>query len=495
MKPAALRHPAHLAGASLLRLQSDARLAELAVAGHESAFDAIVDRYRTPLMRYCAGIVGPSRAEDAVQQTLINAHEAMTRTDEVRHLKSWLYRIAHNAALNVLRAVKDDVPLDEAALGARAGDAADHGPVESFERSEQFRETLAALQALPERQRAALVLRELEGRSHEEIAAALGVTKGSARQHLMRGRAAVRSAVTAVTPYPLVARMAEMLSGGGNAGWVDAAAGAGASATLMKLGAGVAATGALVGGAVGTQHALRDGPSETTTVSHAAERAGPKPTATVASAAPTAVRRASAPTPAVRRASAPVERSSSKPGPPPHKRRARAASPTPGRAAPAAASTPSVPSAKPVKTHRGSDEHANPSSGRGHSQDKGRQGAKKPKKPKNNAKAKPKKSPSPTSKGSEKGKGQGKGNSNSNSNSNGNGNGQDKTQVKGKGKDKAEDQGQPPAPAPAANAPSSPGSKGSGSDASKGKPDKSVPKPPSASTPAPAPTVAFGDDD
>lgn len=257
MKSAALRHPARLAGASLLRMQSDARLAELAVAGHEAAFDAIVDRYRTPLTRYCAGITGPSRAEDAVQQALINAHEAMTRTDEVRHLKPWLYRIAHNAALNVLRAVKDDVPLDDASASATAAAS----PAESFERSEQFRTTLAALQALPERQRAALVLRELEGRSHEEIAAALGVTKGSARQHLMRGRAAMRSAVTAITPYPLVARLAELLSaGGGNgAGWVDAATGAGASATLMKLGAGVAATGALVGGAVGTRHVVREG--------------------------------------------------------------------------------------------------------------------------------------------------------------------------------------------------------------------------------------------
>ncbi|HET6506142.1 MAG TPA: sigma-70 family RNA polymerase sigma factor [Baekduia sp.] len=314
MKPAPLRHPARLAGASLLRLQSDARLAELAVAGHEAAFDAIVDRYRTPLMRYCAGIVGPSRAEDAVQQALINAHEAMTRTDEVRHLKPWLYRIAHNASLNVLRAVRDDVPLDEAALGARASGA---GPEESFERSEQFRSTLAALQALPERQRAALVLRELEGRSHEEIAEALGVTKGSARQHLMRARVAVRSAATAITPYPLVARFAELLSGGRAPGWVDAAAGAGASATLMKLGAGVAATGALVGGAVGTHHAMRGGAADAAAVPRTVvqQRAG----------APAAVERAGTPpvtaavvgnaTPAVARDDLVARRPGSGPGP------------------------------------------------------------------------------------------------------------------------------------------------------------------------------------
>jgi RNA polymerase sigma factor (sigma-70 family) len=438
MKSAALRHPARLAGASLLRLQSDARLTELAAAGHEAAFDAIVDRYRTPLMRYCAGIVGPSRAEDAVQQALINAHEAMTRTDEVRHLKSWLYRIAHNAALNVLRAVKDDVPLDEATLGARAGAPGDRGPAESYERSEQFRATLAAVQALPERQRAALVLRELEGRSHEEIAAALGVTTGSARQHLMRGRAAVRSAVTAITPYPLVARLAETLSGGGagaSAGWADAAAGAGASATLMKLGAGVAATGALVGGAVGTQHVVRGGPAETAT-SRAAERTAQKPATTVAKTAPAALRETAA--------RAPVKRASLTPAPAskrsaPRKPPKRAPSPRPARVAPPAAS---VPAAQPETTshsrgqagadhgHKGrgeqhhdrghgSDQQTNRSSGHGQSEGKGQDGAKKPKSTKGGKKAKGDKakpgSSSPAedsgqgkSKGQEKSKGQGK---------------------------------------------------------------------------------------
>jgi RNA polymerase sigma factor (sigma-70 family) len=253
MSPSPLRHPARLAGASLLRLQSDERLAELAASGHEAAFDAIVDRYRTPLTRYCAGIVGPSRADDAVQQTLINAHDALKRTDEVRHLRSWLYRIAHNAALNVLRAVRDDVSLDAAAGAAVMAEA---GPDAAFERSERFRATVAALQELPERQRAALVLRELEGRSHEEIAETLGVTAGSARQHLMRARVALRTAVTAITPYPLIVRLAEALAGPSSAGWTDAAVGAGAGATLAKLTAGVVATGALVGGAVGTERVV-----------------------------------------------------------------------------------------------------------------------------------------------------------------------------------------------------------------------------------------------
>ena len=283
MRTSPLRHPARLAGASLLRLQSDERLAELAIDGHEAAFDAIVVRYRPAIQRYCAGIVGAGRAEDATQQTLINAHDALDRTDEVRHLRSWLYRIAHNASLNVLRSVRDDVPLDELTARGALG-RADDGPVESFERSERFRATLAAVQELPERQRAALILRELEGRSHEEIAEALGVTKGSARQHLMRARVAVRSAVTAITPYPLIVRLADGLSGTRGGGWAEAVAGAGAGATLTKMTAGVVATGALVGGAVGTDHAIFRGESQ---APRAAEvRGGTQPVAKAAAAGP-----------------------------------------------------------------------------------------------------------------------------------------------------------------------------------------------------------------
>jgi hypothetical protein len=79
------------------------------------------------------------------------------------------------------------------------------------------------------------------------------VTAGAARQHLMRARATVRGAVTAITPYPLIARLAEAMTAGPPP-WVDTVAGAGASATIAKLTAGVAATGALVGGVVGTSH-------------------------------------------------------------------------------------------------------------------------------------------------------------------------------------------------------------------------------------------------
>src|SRR3954454_4846944 len=107
MQPRLLHHPARLAGASLLRLQSDERLVALAREGHDPAFTAIVDRYRSPLERYYARILDPGRAEDAVQQTFVNAHIAMRANDDQLALKPWLYRIAHNSALNVLRGHPD----------------------------------------------------------------------------------------------------------------------------------------------------------------------------------------------------------------------------------------------------------------------------------------------------------------------------------------------------------------------------------------------------
>src|SRR3954470_1467243 len=232
MQPRLLRSPARLAGASLLRVQTDERLVALAREGHERAFEAIVERYHALLERYAARLVGPSRGEDAVQQAFVNAHSYLIgHPEKAIELRPWLYRIMHNAALNTLRASRDEQPLDE--LTERAPDGDD-----VIERREQLREALDAVAALPANQRDAILLRELEGRSHEEIAAALGVTKGAARQYLFRARGALRAAATAITPQPLLERLLSAASGSGAA---EAVAAGGAGALLAKATAGVLA--------------------------------------------------------------------------------------------------------------------------------------------------------------------------------------------------------------------------------------------------------------
>jgi len=254
MQPRLLKHPARLAGASLLKLQDDARLVALAREGHDPAFAAIVDRYGSQLERYCARLLGPARAEDAVQQAFVNAHAAMRASEAELALKPWLYRIAHNAALNILRASRDESEaLDESRAGATQ-------TADVVELRERLRETLASIQALPAAQRDAILLREVEGRSHEEIAVALGVTAGGARQHLHRARMSLRAAASAITPYPLLARVLSAAAAeGGRGADLVSGAGMGVGAGAMKAAAGVLAAGAIAGGAVTVQHHDRAG--------------------------------------------------------------------------------------------------------------------------------------------------------------------------------------------------------------------------------------------
>src|SRR3954454_18207475 len=101
MTPRRLREPARLAGSAVLRTQSDERLVDLVRDGNDRAFEAIVHRYRRPLLRYCGRFLTPPRAEDAVQQAFVNAFGALRSGDGEMNLRAWLYRIAHNSALNV----------------------------------------------------------------------------------------------------------------------------------------------------------------------------------------------------------------------------------------------------------------------------------------------------------------------------------------------------------------------------------------------------------
>jgi RNA polymerase sigma factor (sigma-70 family) len=249
--------------------------------GHDAAFEAIVARYRRPLLRYCGGILSGDRAEDAVQQTFVKAYEAMRRDDNPLSLKAWLYRIAHNTALNGLRDKSLSYePLDPQLDGVER-------PDQASERRQGIRDVLAAVQELPTRQRDAIVLRELEGRSYEEIAGALGVTGGAVRQLLNRARTTLRAAATAVTPIGLLMRI-PFASGdtGVNDRVAEMVGGAGAAAMAAKVGTAVLVTGAVAGGVAGVpalrgdqdpsakQNAGQQPASERGSGSSAGERAG-----------------------------------------------------------------------------------------------------------------------------------------------------------------------------------------------------------------------------
>jgi RNA polymerase sigma factor (sigma-70 family) len=260
----------------LLQTQSDARLLAAAREGHERAFEALVQRYRRPLLRYCRRLLLPEeRAEDALQQAWLQAWLALQRGGEIRDAKAWLYRVAHNSAIDSLRATGyDHEQLRESLRGADA-------PQSDLERRIAVRQALVGLAALPELQREALLRTAIEGHSHEQVAAALGLSDGAVRGLVYRARATLRAVATAVTPpslfvsiagtahrgAPLAQRLSEVCAG--------AAGGAtSASGGLLKVGGVFLAAGALVAGAMTAPHHLARHASAQTAGAARGESAG-----------------------------------------------------------------------------------------------------------------------------------------------------------------------------------------------------------------------------
>src|SRR3954451_23105660 len=146
------------AAAGFSRLLSDERLTRRAVGGDERAFAAIFRRYHQSLYRFCLAIVGnPEDAQDALQNTMIKVLRALPGEERKIELKPWLYRIAHNESIDLLRRRRETAQLDveEVAPG--------YGLAEDAATRERLRRLVADLLALPERQREVLVMREMSG--------------------------------------------------------------------------------------------------------------------------------------------------------------------------------------------------------------------------------------------------------------------------------------------------------------------------------------------
>ncbi len=248
-----------------LRAQPDRRLVRLVREGYETAFEEIVRRYRRPLDRFAAAIVG-GRSEDVTQDAFSKALLALRGSEKEIELRPWLYRIVRNTALNELRSRPPATEeLDEAIPGG-------HSAAVEAERRGEMAELMRRLRSLPEPQRAAIVMRELEGLSHEEIAAALGVSGGAARQAIHRARTALRDGFGLLVPLPLLRALFDHGSGAaaGAGGAVGAGAattaGGGGGAALGGLGAAgtlkVGVATALIAGTVGAAVALQHGHGE-----------------------------------------------------------------------------------------------------------------------------------------------------------------------------------------------------------------------------------------
>jgi RNA polymerase sigma factor (sigma-70 family) len=175
------------AGLPAMRAFSDESLALRAIEGDERAFAAIFDRHHQGLYRYCLALLGnPQDAQDALQNTMIKALRALPGEERRIALKPWLYRIAHNESIAQLRRRRETRSLDPDLP------VTGYGLAEATATRERLRVLLSDLDKLPERQRGALVMRELAGLDFAEIEAALGTSAGAVRQALYEARQSLR---------------------------------------------------------------------------------------------------------------------------------------------------------------------------------------------------------------------------------------------------------------------------------------------------------------
>jgi len=175
----------------LLKLQGDEKLIAMARAGNPGAFEAIVDRYQGRLLGFCRQMLGSTEdAEDVLQEVFVNAYRAMLADEREINLRPWLYRIARNRCLNYLRKPKADA--QESMDMVPEVDAA--STAERVHNREEFRQILSDVNKLPETQRAALLLREMDALSYEEIAAAMETTVPSVKSLLVRARISLTEA-------------------------------------------------------------------------------------------------------------------------------------------------------------------------------------------------------------------------------------------------------------------------------------------------------------
>ena len=178
----------------MLRLQSDERLIALVRRGHHGAFEALVSRYQSRLLAFCRHMLGSREdAEDVLQEVFAASYNAMLADDRPINVRPWLYRIARNRSLNHLRRAQaigvDSMDIHLSENGATTAD--------KVHRREDFRQLIGDVQQLAETQRTALLLREIDALSYEQIAEAMETTVPSVKSLLVRARVSLAEAAEA----------------------------------------------------------------------------------------------------------------------------------------------------------------------------------------------------------------------------------------------------------------------------------------------------------
>jgi RNA polymerase sigma factor (sigma-70 family) len=196
----------------LLRGTSDEALVARVRAGDDTAFEEIYDRHHRGLLAFCRHMLGSrEEAEDAVQHSFLSAYRNLRAGDHEIRLKAWLYTIARNRCLSMLRARREQVEFDE----SRVAEPALEGLATEVQRRDDLREMLADLERLPDEQRAALVLFELGDHSQEDIATVLGVRREKVKALVFQARESLMTSRTArETPCAEIREQLSTLTGG-----------------------------------------------------------------------------------------------------------------------------------------------------------------------------------------------------------------------------------------------------------------------------------------
>src|SRR5919108_3974970 len=199
MEASALHAPSRLSriplAVPLLRLRSDEQLVALFRAGSDEAFGVLHDRYRQRLFAYVRQMLaGHSRqdAEDVLQDVFVRAFGALRRDNRAINVRAWLYRVAHNRCIDHVR--RPHPPAEEIFDVSRKPLL---DPVDEAQRRDDLKRLVADVGRLPEQQRSALLMREIDGMSYADLAGALDVTVPAVKSLLVRARVGLVEAAEA----------------------------------------------------------------------------------------------------------------------------------------------------------------------------------------------------------------------------------------------------------------------------------------------------------
>ena len=181
------------------RTMDDRALTARARAGDGAAFAQLVERHQGMVYALALGKTGhPQDAEEVVQTAFLKAWQGLPNFRGEAAFSTWLYRLTVHAAVDLLRQRRQHLSLDDPDLPPLPAGTA--GPEAQVQENDRRRQLWEAIDALPEGLRTPFLLREVEGRSYQEIAQALGVAEGTVKSRLARARAKLRAALADLAP-------------------------------------------------------------------------------------------------------------------------------------------------------------------------------------------------------------------------------------------------------------------------------------------------------